>query len=123
MRRSPRSKGLSSQPTLSRFENALDGRSLKRLRAQLEQSYVDALPADTEAVVLDIDTTDDALMHAARSARSVVRSSIRYGCACSRSPPMSLRLSRRILVRLPAAFPFARAFAAVAHDFAPPSSA
>ena len=58
--RSPRDEGLSSQPTLSRFENSVDGRSLNQLRARLEQSYVDALPPDTEAVVLDIDTTDDA---------------------------------------------------------------
>lgn len=58
--RSPRDKALSSQPTLSRFENAVDGRALNQLRARLEQSYVDALPPDTETVVLDIDTTDDA---------------------------------------------------------------
>ena len=58
--RSPRSRGLSSQPTLSRFENSVDGRALNRLRAGLEQSYVEGLPPETETVVLDIDTTDDA---------------------------------------------------------------
>src|ERR1700728_2583116 len=59
--RSPRCpRGLSSQPTLSRFENSVDGRALNRLRAGLEQSYVDGLPPGTQTVVLDIDTTDDA---------------------------------------------------------------
>jgi hypothetical protein len=50
---------LSSQPTLSRFENAVSGRMLNKLRQQLEESYVRALPADTQVVVLDIDSTDD----------------------------------------------------------------
>ena len=51
--------GLSSQPTLSRFENAAATGTLKRLLEQFEQRGVDALPADTEVVALDIDTTDD----------------------------------------------------------------
>ena len=51
--------GLSSQPTLSRFENAMDGVTLRRLSAWLEQSYVDSLPSSTEVVVLDIDSTAD----------------------------------------------------------------
>ena len=52
--------GLSSQPTLSRFENDVaTGATLNRLMTQFEQSYVDALPADTTIVILDIDTTDD----------------------------------------------------------------
>jgi hypothetical protein len=51
--------GLSSQPTLSRFENAADSRTIKRLLEQFEQRWVEALAADTEVVVLDIDTTDD----------------------------------------------------------------
>jgi hypothetical protein len=51
--------GLSSQPTLSRFENAADPGTIKRLPEQFEQRWVDALAADTEVVVLDIDTTDD----------------------------------------------------------------
>ena len=51
--------GLSSQPTLSRFENAADATTIKRLLEQFEQRWVDALAADTEVVVLDIDTTDD----------------------------------------------------------------
>ncbi|MBV8356307.1 MAG: transposase [Deltaproteobacteria bacterium] len=51
--------GLSSQPTLSRFENAADMRTIKGLLEQFEQRWVDALAADTEVVVLDIDSTDD----------------------------------------------------------------
>jgi hypothetical protein len=50
---------LSSQPTLSRFENAVNGRTLNELRQHLEESYVAELPADTQVVVLDIDSTDD----------------------------------------------------------------
>lgn len=50
---------LSSQPTLSRFENAVSGRMLNQLRQRLEDSYVAGLPADTHVVVLDIDSTDD----------------------------------------------------------------
>lgn len=58
--RSPQDRrGLSSQPTLSRFENVPEGKTLRRLVGLLERSYVDALPADTEVVVLDIDATDD----------------------------------------------------------------
>lgn len=52
-------QGLSSQPTLSRFENAVGMRQIKRLLEQFEQRWVDALAADTEVVVLDIDPTDD----------------------------------------------------------------
>ncbi len=50
---------LSSQPTLSRFENAIDGRSLNQMRDWFEQSYVDGLDENTDLVVLDIDSTDD----------------------------------------------------------------
>lgn len=50
---------LSSQPTLSRFENATSGRELKRLWAAFEQRYVDSLSPDEPFVVLDIDSTDD----------------------------------------------------------------
>lgn len=51
--------GLSSQPTLSRFENAPDGLTLRRLVRFFERTWVDSLPADTEVVILDIDSTDD----------------------------------------------------------------
>jgi hypothetical protein len=50
---------LSSQPTLSRFENAQDGAALRRLLEAFEDSYVASLPANTEQVILDIDSTDD----------------------------------------------------------------
>lgn len=50
---------LSSQPTLSRFENATTGRELNRLWRAFEQQYVDALDPNTTLVVLDIDSTDD----------------------------------------------------------------
>ena len=51
--------GLSSQPTLSRYENAPTGRELCRLLEYLEQRYVEALPPDTREIILDIDATDD----------------------------------------------------------------
>jgi len=51
--------GLSSQPTLSRLENAIDGATLCRLLNRFEDRYVDGLDADTEVVVLDIDATCD----------------------------------------------------------------
>jgi hypothetical protein len=50
---------LSSQPTLSRFENATTGRELNRLWRKYEQQYVDGLDPITTLVVLDIDSTDD----------------------------------------------------------------
>lgn len=50
---------LSSQPTLSRFENATSGRELNQLWRAFEQQYVQGLAMDTELVVLDIDSTDD----------------------------------------------------------------
>jgi hypothetical protein len=58
--RAPRDpQGLSSQPTLSRFENAQDGAALRRLMCFLENSYVRELPAETKQIILDIDSTDD----------------------------------------------------------------
>ena len=52
-------KALSSQPTLSRFENATTGRELNRLWRAYEQQYFDSLDPETTLVVLDIDSTDD----------------------------------------------------------------
>jgi hypothetical protein len=52
-------QGLSSQPTLSRFENAVSMRAIKALLEQFEQRWVETLEPSTEVVVLDIDTTDD----------------------------------------------------------------
>lgn len=50
---------LSSQPTLSRFENAVTGRELNQLWRAYERQYVDALDPATTLIVLDIDSTDD----------------------------------------------------------------
>jgi hypothetical protein len=50
---------LSSQPTLSRFENAITGREMNQLWRAYERQYVDNLDPATTLVVLDIDSTDD----------------------------------------------------------------
>jgi hypothetical protein len=55
----PQGSPLSSQPTLSRFENAITPRSFKAMLDDFEQSYIDSLPPDTRQLVLDIDPTDD----------------------------------------------------------------
>jgi hypothetical protein len=52
-------EGLSSQPTLSRFENGVGGRALRRLLRRFEEDYVDSLAEGTEQVILDIDATHD----------------------------------------------------------------
>lgn len=52
-------RGLSSQPSLSRLEHAMSARDVVRLQRALERAYVDELPEDTTVVVLDIDSTDD----------------------------------------------------------------
>jgi hypothetical protein len=51
--------GLSSQPTLSRFENSMDWVTIRRLIRAFEETYVASLPDGTAEVVLDIDATDD----------------------------------------------------------------
>lgn len=50
---------LSSQSTLSRWENENTGRELNQLWREFERQYVDALDPATAFVVLDIDGTDD----------------------------------------------------------------
>jgi hypothetical protein len=50
---------ISSQPTLSRFENAVTGRELNQLWREFERDYVDGLDPETDLVVLDVDSTDD----------------------------------------------------------------
>lgn len=50
---------LSSQPTLSRFENSMNGRELNGLMRVLEEQFVAGLEPDRRVVVLDIDSTDD----------------------------------------------------------------
>jgi hypothetical protein len=51
--------GLSSQPTLSRFENSADMGTVVKLIKAFEDSYVASLPKDTEAIVIDVDGTAD----------------------------------------------------------------
>ena len=50
---------LASQPTLSRFENAVPWRDLVRLGTLLAQRVVAQLPADTKHVYFDLDATVD----------------------------------------------------------------
>lgn len=50
---------LSSQPTLSRFENCVTPRAIAKMLRWFERSWVDSLPADTDLVILDVDSTDD----------------------------------------------------------------
>jgi hypothetical protein len=52
-------RGLSSQPTLSRLEHAVDARDVVHLQRELEADYVASLPEDTDVVVLDLDSTSD----------------------------------------------------------------
>jgi hypothetical protein len=56
---SPQAEGLSSQPTLSRLENAVDGRTLRVLLREIEEQYVRSFTEAPEVIVLDIDSTDD----------------------------------------------------------------
>lgn len=57
--RTPQASGLSSQPTLSRLENAVDGRTLRAVLGQVEEQYVTSFTHPPEVIVLDIDSTDD----------------------------------------------------------------
>lgn len=52
-------RGLSSQPTLSRLENAVDAKSIKAQLRVLRAQYLASFTAPPEVIVLDIDTTDD----------------------------------------------------------------
>jgi hypothetical protein len=61
--------GLSSLPTLSRFENSVDWMTIRRLIRAFEETYVASLPDDTTEFILDIDATDDEI-HGAQQAAS-----------------------------------------------------
>lgn len=50
---------LSSQPTLSRFENAAGERELKRLNGQLLRTYLETRAKPAGRIVIDLDSTDD----------------------------------------------------------------
>jgi Transposase DDE domain group 1 len=57
--RTPQAGGLSSQPTLSRLENAVDARTLRAVLREVEEQYVSSFTRAPEVIVLDIDSTDD----------------------------------------------------------------
>ena len=57
--RPPQAEGLSSQPTLSRLENAVDIRRLRALVCEIEEQYVRSLAEAPDVIVLDIDSTAD----------------------------------------------------------------
>lgn len=57
--RLPDDEDLASQPTLSRFENAVDVRSLFRLRDVLIDQFLAAFDRPPRRLTLDIDTFDD----------------------------------------------------------------
>jgi hypothetical protein len=57
--RSPDDENLASQPTLSRFENAISPRSLLRLEEVEATQFVAAFPESPLRLTLDMDTYDD----------------------------------------------------------------
>jgi hypothetical protein len=57
--RTPQAGGLSSQPTLSRFENAVDASTVRAVLREVEEQYVRSFARPPEVIVLDIDSTDD----------------------------------------------------------------
>jgi hypothetical protein len=57
--RLPTEDELASQPTLSRFENAVTARDLLNLEAWFLQRFVDSFPETTHEITLDIDVFDD----------------------------------------------------------------
>ena len=58
--RSPEGQGLASQPTLSRFENAIDVRSLRRLQDVLIDQFIASFSTPPKHLTFDIDVFDDA---------------------------------------------------------------
>jgi hypothetical protein len=57
--RSPDDADLASQPTLSRFENAIDIASLKRLREQTVAQFIASFAVPPRRLTLDLDAVDD----------------------------------------------------------------
>lgn len=55
----PSEKDLASQPTLSRFENAVSARDLKRAVTAVAREVLKQVPVDTRLVTLEVDATDD----------------------------------------------------------------
>jgi hypothetical protein len=58
-RRSPTDRDLASQPTLSRFENAVTVGDLKRLREVLCDQFLEAFEETPSRITLDVDAFDD----------------------------------------------------------------
>jgi len=50
---------LASQPTLSRFENQVNAKDLRRLSDWLLELYLKTHPGPRKVIVLDVDATDD----------------------------------------------------------------
>jgi hypothetical protein len=57
--RSPEAEPLASQPTLSRFENTVDIKSLKRLRDCFIDQFIASFAAPPRHLTLDLDAVDD----------------------------------------------------------------
>lgn len=57
--RSPEADPLASQPTLSRFENAINIASLKRLRDLFIDQFIGSFPIPPKHLTFDIDAVDD----------------------------------------------------------------
>lgn len=57
--RQPSDDALASQPTLSRFENAIDVRSLNRLRDVFIDQFLNSFDQPPRRLTFDIDTFDD----------------------------------------------------------------
>jgi len=57
--RRPSAAALASQPTLSRFENAITIPSLKRLRVQFVDQFIAAFDEPPKRLTLDLDAVDD----------------------------------------------------------------
>jgi hypothetical protein len=58
--RAPESAGdLASQPTLSRFENRVNAKDLRRLSGWLFKLYLTTHPGPRKTIILDMDATDD----------------------------------------------------------------
>jgi len=57
--RLPSAEDLASQPTMSRFENALSPKDVYRLADALIRQFIASYDTPPEAIILDIDDTDD----------------------------------------------------------------
>ena len=57
--RLPSGADLASQPTMSRFENALSSKDVYRIAGALIEQFIASYDTPPEAIILDIDDTDD----------------------------------------------------------------